>query len=498
MLKKIPLYPILFALFSILSLTAFNIGQIFIGEALRPLVFSLALAGILFGMFYRLLRDPHRAALTSAALLFLFFTYGQVYSAFEGGTVLGIGLFRHRILFPLFCVVGGLLVFWIGRKVRHAESLTYPLNLVSVFLLIYPSFTIISSLVRQSISDASSQDPSAIAGDGANAGTPDVYYIILDGYGRQDVLEREYGFDNREFITGLQARGFYVAECSQSNYAHTVYSLPSSLNYDYLDALGATDDAERISLLKHGAVRAAFEARGYSIVAFPTGWSMTEWTDADIYPDYGKSFTTLTEFETLFLDTTLLRIATDYDRLNSKITPYSEARRLRVLSMIETLKEIPSREGKYFVFAHFVVPHPPFSFGADGEWLEINVDSASHEEIADAYINQVIYINREVLQIIDVLQRDSDVPPVIIVQGDHGPPPDLTNDPNVRMPILNAYHLPGVEAAEALYPTISPVNSFRVVLNRYFESELPLLEDRSYFAPNQDHDRLSRFQNSCP
>ncbi len=498
MFKKYPLYPVLFALFSILSLTAFNIGQIFIGEALRPLVFSLALAGILFGILDRLLRDSHRAALTSASLLFLFFTYGQVYSAFEGQSVLGIVLFRHRILFPLFGVVGGLLIFWIVRKVRQPESLTYPLNLVSIFLLVYPSFTIISNLIQQSISDASSEDTSAIAGGDANTATPDVYYIILDGYGRQDVLQREYAFDNSEFIRGLQARGFYVAECSQSNYAHTVYSLPSALNYDYLDALGATNDAERISLLKHGAVRAAFEARGYSIVAFPTGWSMTEWTDADIYPDYGRSFTTLTEFETLFLDTTLLRVATDYDRLNSKTTPYSEARRLRVLSMIQTLKEIPSREGKYFVFAHFVVPHPPYSFGADGEWLEINVDSASHEEIADAYIDQVIYINREIMQIIDILQRESDVPPVIIVQGDHGPPPDLTNDPNVRMPILNAYSLPGVEAAGALYPAISPVNSFRVVLNRYFESDLPLLEDQSYFAPNQDHDRLSLFQNSCP
>jgi hypothetical protein len=269
------------------------------------------------------------------------------------------------------------------------------------------------------------------------------------------------------------------------------------LNYDYLDSLGATNDAERISLLKHGAVREAFEARGYTIVAFPTGWSMTEWTDADIYPDYGRSFSTLTEFETLFLDTTMLRVWTDYDRQNSTATAYSQARRLRVLSMIETLKEIPTREGKYFVFAHFVIPHPPFSFGADGEWLEINVDTASHEEIANAYVNQVIYINREILQVIDALQRESDVPPVIIVQGDHGPPPDLTNNPSVRMPILNAYFLPGVEMDEVLYPTVSPVNSFRVVLNRYLGFSLPLLEDKSYFAPNQDHDRLGLYPNRC-
>ncbi|MCC6298880.1 MAG: sulfatase-like hydrolase/transferase [Anaerolineales bacterium] len=498
MLKKIPLYPFLFAAFSVISLAATNIGQIFLGETTRPLALSLFLAGILFWISHRLLRNPHLSAGTSASLLFLFFAYGQFYSAFEGRTLFGLAIFRHRILFPLFLLIGLLAVTWIVRRVKRPESFTYPLNLISIFLLIYPSFVILSNLAQQTFSDSSLPNNSAVANASADASTPDVYYIILDGYGRQDVLQREYRFDNSEFIEALQARGFYVAECSQSNYAHTLFSLSSSLNYDYLDALGATDDAERISLLKHGAVRAAFEARGYSIVAFPTGWSMTEWTDADVYPDYGKSFTTLTEFETLFLDTTMLRVWTDYDRLTSKTTPYSQARRLRVLSMIQTLKEIPTWEGKYFVFAHFVIPHPPFSFGADGEWLEFNADTASHEQFVEAYLNQVAYINREILQVIDALQSESDTPPIIIVQGDHGPPPDLTNDPSVRMPILNAYYLPGVGAAEALYPAVSPVNSFRVVLNRYFESNLPLLEDRSYFAPNQDHERLTLVPNSCP
>jgi hypothetical protein len=496
--RKYPFYPFLFALFPILSLTASNIGQIFIGEVWRPLLFSLLLAMLVYGLMYSGIRDSHRAALIAVVALFLFFSYGQMYSAFEGTEVFGVGVFRHRVLLPLFMVLGLLIVFWIARVIKSPDSFTYPLNLLSIFLLIYPVFTITANLVQQSISDSASRNADVGAGSEASANKPDVYYIILDGYGRQDVLQKEFGFDNSEFIDGLRARGFYVAECSQSNYAHTLYSLSSSLNYDYLDSLGATNDAERITLLKHGAVRAAFEARGYTIVAFPTGWSMTEWTDADIYPNYGKSFATLTEFETLFLNTTMLRVWTDYDRLTSKTTPYSEARRLRVLSMIETLKEIPSREGNYFVFAHFVIPHPPYSFGANGEWLEINADTASYEEISRAYIDQVKFISGEILEVVDSIQSASDAPSVIIIQGDHGPPPDLTNDPAIKMPILNAYYLPGVEAAEALYPAISPVNSFRVVLNRYFDSNLPLLDDQSYFAPNQDHDRLGLVPNSCP
>jgi len=497
-LKKHPLYPFLFAIFPVLSLTANNIRQIFIGEVWRPLLFSLLLALFVYGLIYLSIRNSYHAALIAAVPLFLFFSYGQIYTEFEGKEVFGIGVFRHRVLLPLFIVLGSLIVFWVVRSVKTADSITYPLNLFSIFLLIYPAFTITANLIQQFISDSASRKADVVPGSEAIVNKPDVYYIILDGYGRQDVLLKKFGFDNSEFIDGLRARGFYVAECSQSNYAHTLYSLPSSLNYDYLDTLGATNDAERMSLLKYGSVRSTFEALGYKVVAFPTGWSMTEWTDADIYTDYGRTFTTLTEFETLFLDTTMLRVWTDYDRLNSQTTPYSSARRLRVLSMIETLKELPSRDEDYFVFAHFVIPHPPYSFGADGEWLEINVNTASYEEISHAYISQIIYINRETLQIVDTILSESDTPPIIIIQGDHGPPPDLTNDPAIRMPILNAYYLPGEGAARDLHPAITPVNSFRVVLNRYFESNLPLLEDKSFFAPNQDHERLGLISNSCP
>jgi hypothetical protein len=42
--------------------------------------------------------------------------------------------------------------------------------------------------------------------------------------------------------------------------------------------------------------------------------------------------------------------------------------------------------------------------------------------------------------------------------------------------ILNAYFLPGVSHRH-LYPSITPVNSFRLVFNLYFHAGLPLLPD---------------------
>jgi hypothetical protein len=52
------------------------------------------------------------------------------------------------------------------------------------------------------------------------------------------------------------------------------------------------------------------------------------------------------------------------------------------------------------------------------------------------------------------------------------------------MGILNAIYLPDGDA-RVLYPSISPVNTFRVVFNQYFGTDLELLPDRSYAFASQ-------------
>ena len=48
-----------------------------------------------------------------------------------------------------------------------------------------------------------------------------------------------------------------------------------------------------------------------------------------------------------------------------------------------------------------------------------------------------------------------------------------------KMRILNAHHLSGGDNS-MLYPTITPVNSFRLVLNRQFGENLELLPDKDH------------------
>jgi hypothetical protein len=100
---------------------------------------------------------------------------------------------------------------------------------------------------------------------------------------------------------------------------------------------------------------------------------------------------------------------------------------------------------------------------------------------------QVQCVNRLVLDAISEILKNSETPPIIIIQGDHGPGLHLdwesfeNSSVYERFGILNAYYFPD-QAYGELYPGISPVNSFRVVLNEYFNQRYALLPDHSYYS----------------
>jgi hypothetical protein len=134
------------------------------------------------------------------------------------------------------------------------------------------------------------------------------------------------------------------------------------------------------------------------------------------------------------------------------------------------------------------VPHDPYVFNADGSFTsDRNIDENT------GYVNQVQFVNREILETIDEILEKSPAPPVIIMQGDHGWP---WTSPEERLAILNAYYLPG-GGNDLLYETISPVNSFRLAANEYLGYSFELLDDTSYFSPEGEMNDLSVFPNTC-
>ena len=120
------------------------------------------------------------------------------------------------------------------------------------------------------------------------ARSSDIYYIILDGYARDDVLRDSFGYDNSGFSRGCGPEA-YVADESRSNYPQTMTSLASSLNLVYLtplqESLGRSSRDYRAlyPLMVHSRLREYLESAGYETYAFETAVRFTSFTDAAHY-----------------------------------------------------------------------------------------------------------------------------------------------------------------------------------------------------------------------
>jgi hypothetical protein len=530
-LKRFPLHPYLLAAYSVLTLVALNMGKFVPWMAVRSFVFFLLVTAIFYWILKWLTRSPYKAALLLTLFLAAFFTYGRIHSLMAGVRLLGINFGRHRTLVLIWAVILALGVYGIARTRRNLSGVTQALNVVLIIALCFPIFQIaryeIQSLLNRTHAEkaveaeSSSSYPALTVPAGQNP--PDIYYIILDTYARQDALQAYFNFDNSGFVSQLKAMGFYVADCSQSNYATTELSLSSSLNLNYLDVLG--DNSKQIythpelyRLIQKNAARQMLENAGYRVVAFDSGFSPTSWKDADEYLSRaGEPFKTyllggINAFEALELQTSAGLLLYDAksvlpNTLRSFLDAAYTEHRERILyefnklaSIPHKLAPVPQMAGPKFVFAHILAPHSPFVFGAKGEivgrrfpfTLNNDLEIADPKLYIEGYRNQIQYINRRTLQMLQEIIAASNTPPIIILQGDHGPKAGISSQSG-RMEILNAYYLPG--GSDNLYATITPVNTFRVIFDHYFGGKFELLPDISFFSTYQKPDVFTVFQN---
>jgi hypothetical protein len=128
-----------------------------------------------------------------------------------------------------------------------------------------------------------------------------------------------------------------------------------------------------------------------------------------------------------------------------------------------------------FVYAHLPVPHFPYVFDENGKeigWFHY----ASHNN-KSAYLRQIHGVNSLLIPFIDSLQAVSRRQSIIIIQGDHGFRLLPGKDQYLEMfTIMNAYYFPDRNYS-GISQAISPYNTFRVILNKYFGTKISLLPD---------------------
>ena len=467
----------------------------------------------LFYIFARLLRDYKKGGLLISLSLLIFFSYGHIINSLKS---LAGGAVRIRYVMLGLGLIYVFSAYVISRTRRDLARITKVLNLVAIFLVLIPSFQIGVQAYQTSVigkkfnKDSSIQDNNPITQPLSNL--PDIYYIILDAYAHQETLKDSFGYSNDEFYSFLQEKGFYIASESNSNYGYTMLSLPSSLNMRYLDdlvekygSLAATLSGNTATLrymMEDNEIQRFLKSRGYKFIYVSSGsfapTSVNRSADVNFSWDLTRSLFVRNDFIVSLLRETFLLGPLYLDkRVGSTYSGDGEG----VLYAFDRLREMPAlpSANPVFVFAHILSPHPEFTLDR-----ECNIIPQSQIPVTEGtasikpYLEKLICTNKRLEEFIDQALATSKTPPIIILQSDHGfgsgktslPPKIETREdipPEIAREYLrnfNAYYLPD-GGNEILYPSITPVNSFRLVFNYYFNTSFELLEDKSYFLPNE-------------
>ena len=482
-------HPFLYALYPVLALYLVNITEVNVSAINKAVITSIV---ILFGVAlvsWVVIRPWSKAAIAASVTIMLFFYYGHLFDVLAGTAIA-----RHRYLGTLCLLVFFAGILW-SLKIRNISNVTKVLNWISLILVVSASLQILFYLTKQQISLSSIQtDDVRSDSELVDTTNRDVYYILLDAYGRQDLLAQDYGTDISGFVSELEQMGFYFPNCTQSNYTYTTASMTAALNMEYLDSLGIKFTGQRSEtkeLIRHSVVRSRFESLGYSTVTFRSIFPSVDVKDSTYYFDYFADESNMSElstlnFQYLFLRTTAIRTLIQWleDNPQVKVSSFwarwipvnntldsreykQYQQNLFALNMLESIPDLP---GKKFVYAHLFITHQPFVFQSDGSFAPFLPQTYA------AYRDQIIFVNGRLVTIIKNILEHSDPEPIIIIQGDHS-----YSEGEDRVRILNAYYFPE-NGYQNLYDTITPVNSFRILFNTYYSGNYELLPDISWYA----------------
>jgi len=489
-----PVYPILFAVYFPLALYARNASEVALPDLTLPIACIIALTiSIQIGL--RVLScNVSKYHIVISACWLVFFFYSPVYDFAQ---------FKHRyLLASVLAAIAGLA--WLVRRMsnENIDAATRVLFLMAIILVANPLRVVIVNLWGDVLASDVSKQPTGnqliwrVTQPGSTP--PDIYYVILDGYAGQATLQKNFEFDNHAFLSLLQQNGFYIASESRSNYPMTLSSIPSAMNMEYLHKMGARlgrplKPTELKELIFNGRVATTLKAHGYQFLYVDSGPHLhpTNKEMVDLYLQYDR----MSYYTATLLSFTILR---DWiDNIGGLMTRYTVDGRAwvpdSIMWALQQIRQVSQRANPKFVFAHILSPHSPYYHDKSCNIVPAyqhqrwNDFDGEFEDYKAAYIGQLQCINREVEVLVQYLLTTGNRNAIIILQADHGPPeimdrsilrhaPDT--DLNLfRYNILNAYYVPE-EIRSKLYPSISPVNTFRLIFNAIFQETNTLLPDQ--------------------
>jgi hypothetical protein len=457
-----------------------------------PALLGIYTAGtiILYLIARLLLRDHMKAALFAAWLMGIYFFFGALHDFLRKYDIF---LHRYTLLLPSLALLTILVALYIKKR---ASFHRFPVFLNSLFLLyMLLDVGILAGKALQKKQsppvDYSFLPASVIRCD--SCPHPDIYFIIFDEYSNSATLKNVYHYDNSGFDSFLVSEGFHIQRKSHSNYGATLLSMASILNYSYLaDLKGITFRSykDMLDAIAKNRVVNFLYAQGYTVVnnsPFDLPGHPSR-RDIPFIPTKARLISNRTLLNYLMVDLEgwmkgLFRSAAAVD--GDKETETDSINRS---ALARTKAESAEKAGNpRFVYAHLLMPHPPYLYDSLLH-RRTPYDIATHldEDHPRYYLNYIPYTNACAKDLITTIKKNTGGKAVIIFMSDHGfryttngqiTPYFFDNQNAIYFPD-NDYHL--------FYDSISGVNEFRVLFDKMFRQNLPLLKDSVLFLTNKE------------
>lgn len=300
----------------------------------------------------------------------------------------------------------------------------------------------------------------------------DLIIVVLDGFGRGDVLSSVYGYENETLASGIESIGGTIVPGAVTNYVATSFSVPSILSLQYLPwPLTDLHNGYRIRLEEAAGGRNEIghllQENGYSYSNLEGAWSRSNCTDLidrcikkPFYDDLVNAW---------------LHRATPFSSLVgfSWGHPFPRSVEPTLNQLRVVIDDAQANNTPDFVVAHVLSPHTPY----------ILEESCAVSRSA-TYATQAECVSAQLIEAIQNVSGET----VIMIVGDHGPVPEAVantriedwsdDDLKIRFATLAAIRMP--DSCEQPEDETTLINISRAAVACALGVELPPIENRVF------------------
>ena len=445
-----------------------------------------------------LLKNKIKSSLIISFWAGLFFSYGHVRTSLSGFLNIDNDTMFIIITFLIYIILWITFPIFIIKTKRTLYNITKIITFASLVVIILPFVSIVQYEILDESNYSLEMDlkdkHTLLTSDiSVPSYSPDIYYIILDAYAGSESLETLWNFNNSDFENFLIDHDFYIAQDSYSNYDFTGQSLPSTLSMTYVhNDVKTSNDTYPIRKVSEISsdypVFENFRSKDYTTYSIESGyyWDIDNPQNVDYNLCTDKNILD-SNFVLSILRKSML-IPAIFDLL------LAENFRDNVLCVFTELQEIKyTNDTPKFVFAHVLAPHGPYVFNSTGGYPSPLIfhlgDNATYRDVL--YTDQLQFVNFKMKSVITEL-LDTENPPIIVIQSDHGKrgasvQDDLSTYSLKHLNNFKAYYFPD-KGRNIEFETSSPVNSFRILFNIYFDDGYELLKDKFYILDETENE----------